>query len=258
MAGTVSRFAAVTGSASGLGAALVRRLAADGTRVIGVDRRDADVVADLGEPEGRRLAVAAVLERCGGSLGAVVSCAGLGPYDEARAITRVNFFGAIFVLDGLREALARGREPAAVAISSVGAAVDALLLPDYLAACHAGDEERALELIDGRDGNTAYVNAKRALAQAVRRRAAAWGALGVRLNAVAPGKMETPMLDRLLADERHAPAIRALPVPLGRSAPAEEIAAAVAFLLGPDSRYVHGHVLFADGGVHALMAPDAM
>ena len=249
----------VTGSASGLGAAVARRLEKDGHRVIGLDRHKAEIEADLGSAEERARAIAKVKETCEGVLDGVVSCAGLGPYDEPKAIARVNYFGAMAVLDELRDCLERGTKPAAVVISSIGGAFDMLLIPEFLAACHAGDEARAQELIADRDGNTSYVNCKRAVVQAIKRRAGDWGSRGIRLNAVAPGKMETPMLDALLAHEDHAPAINALPVPLeGRSAPADEIAGAVIFLLGPDASYVHGHVLFADGGAHALVAPDSM
>jgi NAD(P)-dependent dehydrogenase (short-subunit alcohol dehydrogenase family) len=65
------------------------------------------------------------------------------------------------------------------------------------------------------------------------------------------------MLQALLDHKDHAPAVLALPVPLGRSAPADEVAGAVAFLLGPDASYVHGHLLFADGGSHAATQPDS-
>jgi NAD(P)-dependent dehydrogenase (short-subunit alcohol dehydrogenase family) len=246
----------VTGSASGLGAAVADRLKREDHRVIGIDRHAADIVADLVTPDGRSQAIREASESAGGVLDGVLSCAGLGPYDEASAITRVNYFGAIAMLDGLRDCLTRGNNPAAVAISSVGAVAEVLAIPEHIEACLAGNEERALATIEGAPGNTAYVNAKRALAQAVRLRAAEWGALGIRLNAVAPGKTETPMLDKLLADEQHAPAINALPVPLQRSAPAAEVAGAVVFLLGPDSSYVHGQVLFVDGGADALMRPD--
>jgi NAD(P)-dependent dehydrogenase (short-subunit alcohol dehydrogenase family) len=250
------RTVVVTGSASGLGAAVADRLKRDDHRVIGIDRHRADIVADLGTPQGRADAVRAASERAGGVIDGLLSCAGLGPYDEPTDITRVNYFGALAILEGLRDCLARGEEPAAVAISSVGAVVEAIVIPEHMKALDAGDEAAAIATIEGQHGNTAYVNAKRALALAVRRRALEWGALGIRLNAVAPGTTETPMLDRLLDDAEHAPAINALPVPLQRSAPAAEVAGAVVFLLGRDSRYVHGQVLFVDGGSDALMRPD--
>jgi NAD(P)-dependent dehydrogenase (short-subunit alcohol dehydrogenase family) len=249
------RTVAVSGIASGLGAAIGRRLERDSVRVIGIDRRSAEVVADLGTPEGLREATLRVRALSGGALDGLVSCAALGPYDEPEPIVRVNYFGAIGLVDGLRAELARGREAAAVAISSIGAIFDDIIVPEFLEACRTGDAARAVALMRERDGTTAYSNAKRAIAAAVRERVLEWGGLGVRLNAVAPGKTETPMLDKLLASPDHAPAINALPVPLGRSSPADDVAAAVVFLLGPDARYVHGQVLFVDGGSEALVRP---
>jgi NAD(P)-dependent dehydrogenase (short-subunit alcohol dehydrogenase family) len=247
----------VTGSASGIGAATAERLRKDGQRVIGVDLRAADVVADLGTDEGRRAARAAIERASAGGLEGVVSAAGAGPYDDAGLVTRVNYFGAVAILDGLLECLARARG-AAVAVSSVGAVFDALAIPAYVEACLAGDEPRALREIEGRDGNTAYVNAKRAFALAVRRRAPAWGARGVRLNAVLPGAIATPMLAKLHAHEALGPQVRALPKPLGREGEASEVAGAIAFLLSPDASYVHGELLHVGGGADAVVRPDAL
>src|SRR5213593_2303810 len=113
------RVTAVTGSASGIGAALRARLGAAGERVIGVDLRDAEVIADLARPEGRDAAVAAVRAACGGRLDGLVACAGVGPQVEpASTIVSVNYFGAQAVLAGLADALAAGDRPAAVAVSS--------------------------------------------------------------------------------------------------------------------------------------------
>ena len=85
----------VTGSASGIGAAVADRLKRDDHRVIGIDRNGADIVADLGTPDGREHALGEASEVAQGVLDGVLSCAGLGPYDEPTAITRVNYFGAM-------------------------------------------------------------------------------------------------------------------------------------------------------------------
>jgi NAD(P)-dependent dehydrogenase (short-subunit alcohol dehydrogenase family) len=252
------RTIAVTGSASGICAATAARLEKDGHRVIRVDWKGGDVVADLGTPAGRAAAIDGIRQAAGGALDGLVSGAGLGPYDDPKAIVRVNYFGAVAVLDGLHDLLARGRTPAAVAISSIGAVFEAMHVPGFADACLAGDEARAQALTDGRDGNSAYSNAKHALALAVRRRAAAWGASGVRLNAVLPGKVATPMLAKIHTHEALGPMVAALPVPLGREGQPEELAAAIAFLLGPDARYVHGTLLKVDGGADALVRPDAL
>lgn len=70
---------AVTGSASGMGAASAARLREAGHRVVGVDLRDADVTADLGTADGRRHAADEILRLCGGALDGVAAVAGVGP-----------------------------------------------------------------------------------------------------------------------------------------------------------------------------------
>lgn len=248
----------MTGSASGIGAAVCRRFERSGTRVVGVDIHDADVVADLSTPDGRRAALDSVHELVGGRLDSVVVCAGLGPQTTPKSdIARVNFFGAIEVLDGALAMLRAGEAPAAVAIASNSAGLtppDEALLERLL----AGDEEGAAARAGELHGATVYGVSKLALARAVRHRAGAWGEAGVRLNAVAPGPVDTPLLAGGLEDPELGPLIHALPVPLGRHGAPAEIAAAVAVLLDPAHGYIHGSVLFVDGGSDALLRPDAV
>ena len=119
MAERTTGVVAVTGSASGIGAAIRAHLERSGSRVIGIDVREADVRADLAEPGGRAAAVSAVERAAGGRLDGLVACAGVGPHVEDHAlIVSLNYFGAQHLLDGLRGALSRGSQPAAVAISS--------------------------------------------------------------------------------------------------------------------------------------------
>jgi NAD(P)-dependent dehydrogenase (short-subunit alcohol dehydrogenase family) len=71
---------------------------------------------------------------------------------------------------------------------------------------------------------------------------------GIRVNTVSPGMVRTGMTERVYADQTIAAARDAL-VPLGRVATPEDMADVIAFLLGPDSRYVNGHDLVVDGGI---------
>lgn len=248
----------MTGSASGIGAAVAERFGRSGARVIGVDRAGADVVADLGTPEGRARAIGEVAERCEGCLDGLVVAAGIGPQVEPTgSIVRVNYFGALAVLDGLLAALGAGEAPAAVAVASNSAGItpaDTALV----SLLSEGDEDGAVARADDLDGATVYGMTKLALARAVRRRARPWGEAGVRVNAVAPGPVDTPLLRGTLADPRLGPAVELLPIPLARRASAEEIASAIAFLLDPANAYVHGSVLFVDGGTDAELRPDAL
>jgi NAD(P)-dependent dehydrogenase (short-subunit alcohol dehydrogenase family) len=249
---------AITGSASGIGAAIRRRLEAEGKSVIGVDLRGAEVNADLSTPPGRAAALRGVLDACGGALDGAVACAGLGPQVEDHAkIVAVNYFAAQATLAGLREALARGTSAAAVAIASNSATIAPLSDP-LIESCLRGDEAAALTLAESTDGSTAYASAKMALARWVRRNAprAPWAGSGVRLNAVAPGAVRTPLLQEGLDHPEWGRAIRDFPIPLGGFGDPQQIAAAVAFLLGPDASFCCGTVLFADGGSDALVRPD--
>ena len=247
---------AVTGSGSGIGAAVRSRLESGGHRVIGVDIRGAEVQADLGTTDGRAAAVAGVLKRAP-ALDGVVACAGLGPHvPDGQAVVSVNFFGAIAVLDGLREALVATRG-AAVAVSSNSATLGNAD-NEITAACLAGDEAAARRHAVDLGGTSAYAGSKLALARWVRREAtaAAWAPAGIRLNAVAPGAVRTPLLQEGLDHPVLGDAIRGFPIPSGGFGTAEQIAAAIGFLLGPDASFCFGSVLFVDGGTDALFRAD--
>lgn len=185
---------AVTGSAGGIGGAIRVRIEEAGHQVIGVDLHDAEVVADLGTAQSRAMAITQVAEQCGGRLDGLVVAAGIGGSTDAPSslVARINYFGAVGLLEGLRDQLVHGELEAAVAISSNSATAVPVDDTTLVEQCLAGDEEGAAATAESMDGEAVYAHAKLALARKVRRLAAEW-APDVRVNAVAPGPVLTPL-----------------------------------------------------------------
>lgn len=251
----------VTGSASGIGAATVARLSKAGERVIGVDLRDADVIADLSTPDGRTAAIDGVSSLAGDMLDGLVTCAGLGPLPSrpGSAIVSVNHFGTVALLDGFRPLLANGASPAAVAISSNSTTCQPALPTDLVDACLAGDEEGARARADELGGmGGVYPASKTAVARWVRRHATTpeWIGSGIRLNAIAPGMIETAMVAEGRADATVGPLLDMFPIPSGAPGRPDEVAALVEFLLSADAGLLVGSIVFADGGTDALLRAD--
>lgn len=245
---------AVTGSAGGFGTAIRRRLESSGDRVIGIDRRDAEVVVDLAEDDGRRAMVSEVERMCGGSLDGLVVAAGIQKGDAA-AIVSVNHFGAVAALRGLRPLLGRSARASAVAVSSNSATTQPGYPIGVVERCLADDEAGARRAV-GEDALGAYAASKLALARWSRRQApsADWIGAGIRLNVIAPGFVDTPMTRGMwdfvsgLGD--------LFPIPAGRPGTAPEVAGLVAYLLSADAAFFCGSVIVMDGGTEAALRPD--
>ncbi|MBO3083745.1 SDR family oxidoreductase [Cellulomonas fengjieae] len=257
----MSRTHLVTGSASGVGAAVAQALRARGDRVVGIDLRDADITADLGTPEGRAGAVESAVAATGGTVDSVIACAGIS---APKPLTvAVNYFGVVDVLTGLLPALRRSTAPRAAVVSSM--ATLQRNSPDLVDACLAHDEERALTIAAGLAeqgpgvGYLAYPSSKRALSRWVRRESitADWAGAGIALNAVAPATILTPMTRELLAaPESVAMVDKAVPMPLNYHQSPESVAELLVWLTSEVNTHVTGQTIYCDGGADASLRGD--
>ncbi|MEU9320040.1 SDR family oxidoreductase [Streptomyces sp. NPDC048295] len=250
----------VTGSSSGIGAALTVLFRAQGDRVIGVDLRGGEVEADLSTPEGRSAAAAAAVDVAGGVVDAVVTCAGVA--EPGTAMVTVNYFGTTEFLTALRPALAAAERPRVVAIGSISGTQTHD--PEIVDACLAGNEAAALEhaeraVADGR-ARQLYPSSKAALAQWARRTAVSegWADAGIPVNVVAPGIVLTPMSAGLFDDPEMKKIMdAAVPMPLNGYLEPEDVARAVLFLASDENSHITGQVVYVDGGAEATLRGPA-
>ncbi len=250
---------ALTGGASGIGEALAEQLRDAGHKIINVDIKDADIIADLTTSEGRTTAIEQIKALAPEGLDGFIPLAGLGggTGHPARLITALNYFGAVLLTEGLRPLLA-ARSGAVVLLCSNSAPMSSAEDP-LVAPLLANDEPAALSIAE-RETGVEYMAGKRALAGWMRRNAMAYAREGIRMNAVAPGPIHTPMVDALFETPGMKDTVNALlsATPIERMGQPHEVAKAICFLLSSDACYVCGSVLFVDGGFDATSRPAAL
>lgn len=250
----------ITGAGSGIGAATARLLREAGHTVVGVDLKNSDIAADLSTAEGRSTAVRSALDLAGGSVDAVIACAGVSLPQPLTA--SVNYYGVTEFLQAIRPTLAQSPEPRAVVVSSM-----ASLQPHSVELTEAlltGSESEALQIAerlaeDPRQANFIYASSKRALSRWVRGQSvtADWAGAGIPLNAVAPGVVTTPMTAELLSSPETVSYVDAVvPMPLNYHQSAESIAHLLIWLSSVENTHCAGQTIYCDGGSDVVLRGD--
>jgi NAD(P)-dependent dehydrogenase (short-subunit alcohol dehydrogenase family) len=224
---TLASTALITGAASGIGRALFAAFGRAGYRTIGIDCAPAEGVEMLDVTDDAAVtAFTANLD----ALSVLVNAAGIlrlrqeyDPTEFARVVD-VNLTGTMRMSVGCRAALAKGK----------GAIVN-------IASMHA---------IFGAPLSPAYAASKAGVVQLTKSLAVAWAEDGIRVNAIAPGWIDTPMTAAARADAARNRAILER-TPLGRWGTPDDIVGPALFLASEAARFITGAVLAVDGGYSA-------
>ena len=245
------KVALVTGAAQGIGLAIARRFAAEGAAVALADRNAADgareaealsrsgrqtrfIACDVAIPNNVNDLLASVLAAFG-RLDVLVNNAAiidnaafldldLDTFDRVLAVNLRSYFvaGQVAARQMVAQVKAGDAPGTIINMSSVN---DHFALPDHVA----------------------YTVAKGGVRQLTRAMALALAPHGIRVNAIGPGSILTPLLANVVTDDAARRRILSR-TPLGRIGGPEEVAAIAAFLAGPDSSYVTGETIYCDGG----------
>lgn len=244
----------VTGSSSGIGAAITQHLRERGHQVVTVDLRDADYCVDLSEPESRASLVKALCADLD-ALDGVIPCAGVAShFPDLGKILSINYFGTVELLEGVRPLVQQGAR--IIVLSSNAGPMSQN--PELVQTLLAHDEAKALKIAADSHGQECYASSKKAVALWMRRQAPALAQAGININAIAPGYIETPMTASVAKDATYGDAIRAFvdSIPVGRPGQTADIVALANFLLSPQASFIAGSLIFIDGAHDALFRPD--
>lgn len=244
------RVAIVTGAASGIGAATARLFAAEGARVALVDLDEKgvrDVAAEIEVGGGQALAIAADVSRADHVRGGVAHVLEQwGGIDVLMTAAGVSFGGTVDTVDE-----ATWDRTFAINVKGTYLWIHHAIQP-MIAAGSGAIVTVGSQLAQSSPGkNAAYVASKGAIASFTKTMAVDHAAQGIRINALMPGVIDTPMPARSLKRYPDPDAMKAFWMkrhPMGRIGQPEEVARAALFLASDDSSFVTGTLLFVDGG----------
>jgi NAD(P)-dependent dehydrogenase (short-subunit alcohol dehydrogenase family) len=257
----MARTYVITGTGSGIGLATKNKLVALGNKVVGVDIKNAEVIADLSTPEGRKEAANKAIDMAGGNVDAVIANAG-SALPTATTVS-INFFGATEFISAMNSSLAKSKSPRVAITSSM-----ASLMPndkELVDLMLAGDESKAVaraqELVNQGGGveGLIYGSTKRALSRWLRRECIkdSWAKSGIPINAVGPGIVKTPMVAEMIATQEGRDGLaKVVPMPLNGYLEPENVADLLIWLTSEANSHVTGQTIYIDGGSDAVIRGD--